>query len=145
MNLVPILSELHEEMNNLFNNSLTARSRQFKEDSYTPFLPPTDIRETDKAYHITTELAGVDPKHIDVSMENGILTIKGEKITESKTEREQFSRVERFSGSFYRRFALPDTADSESIRASFKHGVLTIEIPKSKQATNRKIEVKINE
>ena len=90
---------------------------------------------------IHADIPGVDPKDIDVHMENGILTIKGERQSETKEEREGYKRVERVRGSFYRRFSLPDTADAEAISAKSQHGVLEVVIPKQQKVQPRRIQV----
>ncbi len=75
-------------------------------------------------------------------MEKGVLTVKGERNTENVEEKENYRRVERQSGQFYRRFTLPDTADADNIEARSEHGVLRITIPKQEVAVSRRIEVK---
>ncbi len=105
------------------------------------WIPAVDIRETDTAFEIHADIPGVDPKDIDVHMENGILTIKGERQSESKEEHEGYKRIERSRGSFYRRFSLPDTADADKITAKSNHGVLEITIPKQEKVQPRKISV----
>jgi HSP20 family protein len=86
---------------------------------------------------------GVGPKDIEVSMENGILTLKGERKSEIKKGKEGYSRVERSHGSFYRRFSLPETADSENITAKSNKGVLKITVGKKETAKPKKITVNI--
>lgn len=88
------------------------------------------------------DVPGVDPEAIDISMEKGVLTIKGERKSESTQETGSYRRVERQSGQFYRRFTLPDSADADKIEASSEHGVLMITIPKQEVAVSRRIEVK---
>jgi len=105
------------------------------------WIPAVDIKETDTAFEIHADIPGVDPKDIDVHMENGILTIKGERQTENKEEHEGYKRIERSRGSFYRRFSLPDTADADKISAKSNHGVLEITIPKQEKVQPRKISV----
>lgn len=105
--------------------------------------PSVDIREDDDKYVFLADLPGVDPKDIDVTCENGVLSIKGEKKAESVDEKEGYKRVERSRGSFYRRFSLPDTADTDKIMANVKHGVLELTIPKIVKARPKKIEIKI--
>ena len=105
------------------------------------WAPRVDIREEDKRFVIFADIPGVDPKDIEVNMDKGILTIKGERSSESVTENGQLTRVERSSGTFYRRFALPDSADAENISASGKHGVLEISIPKKAETTPRRITI----
>ena len=106
------------------------------------WAPRVDIREEPKQFVIEADIPGVDPKDIEVSMDKGILSIKGERNAENKEQTGKFTRVERSWGSFYRRFALPDSADADGISASGKHGVLEISIPKKPETTPRKIEIK---
>ncbi len=108
------------------------------------WAPPVDIREEDRRFVIEADIPGVDPKDIDVHMDNGILSIRGERKTE-RNESGKYTRVERSHGVFYRRFALPDSADPERITAKGRHGVLEIEIPKRPETTPRKIDIKIGE
>ena len=104
--------------------------------------PAVDIKEEADRFLITADLPGVDPKDIEITMDNGILTIKGERQSEAREEKEGYKRVERVSGAFYRRFSLPDTADAERIEAKGKDGVLEIILPKHEKVQPRKIEVK---
>lgn len=106
------------------------------------WVPRVDIKEEDKRFVIFADLPGVDPKDIEIHMDKGILSIKGERTLEKTEENPRFSRVERHHGVFYRRFALPDSADPEGINASGKHGVLEIVIPKRPETTPRRIEVR---
>ena len=105
------------------------------------WAPSVDISEDDKAFTLLADIPGVDPENIDISMEKGVLTIKGERSSENVEEGANFRRVERQSGQFYRRFTLPDSADAEKIEAVSKHGVLTVTIPKQEVAVSRRIEV----
>ncbi|MGR8933138.1 MAG: Hsp20/alpha crystallin family protein [Gammaproteobacteria bacterium] len=107
--------------------------------------PSVDIKEETDRFVILADIPGVKPEDIDVSMEEGVLTIKGEKQTEAKTEKENYKRVERTYGSFYRRFSLPDTADADAISAKSKHGVLEIVIPKREAVKPKKISVAAEE
>ncbi len=109
------------------------------------WAPAVDIKEENDRFVLNADIPGVKPEDIDVSMEDGVLTIKGEKQTETKTEKEGYKRIERTSGSFYRRFSLPDTADSEAITAKSKHGVLEIVIPKRVAVQPKKISVSSEE
>jgi HSP20 family protein len=106
------------------------------------WAPSVDISENDKAFTLLADIPGVDPRDIDISMEKGVLTIKGERHTENVDEGENYRRVERQNGTFYRRFTLPDSADAEKIEARSDHGVLKITIPKQEVAVSRRIEVK---
>ncbi|MCL7420503.1 MAG: Hsp20/alpha crystallin family protein [Methylobacter sp.] len=105
------------------------------------WAPAVDIKEENDKYVLQADLPGVKPEDIDLSMEEGVLTIRGEKKTEAKTERENYKRVERTYGSFYRRFSLPDTANADGISAKSRHGVLEIVIPKREAVQPKKINV----
>ena len=105
------------------------------------WTPRVDIKEEDTRFVIFADIPGVDPKDIEVSMDKGILTIRGERSSENKEQDGKLTRVERSYGAFYRRFALPDSADAEGISATGKHGVLEISIPKKPETTPRRISV----
>ena len=106
------------------------------------WVPAVDIKEEDNQYLLIADIPGVDPKDIESSMEKGVLTIKGKRQSEKREESENYRRVERQSGQFYRRFTLPDSADADKIEAKSEHGVLTVTIPKQEVAVSRRIEVK---
>lgn len=105
------------------------------------WAPRVDVKEESGRFVIFADIPGVDPKDIEVSMDKGILTIKGERTTESKDESDRYTRMERSHGLFYRRFALPDSADPEGIKATGRHGVLEITIPKRPETTPRRIAI----
>lgn len=108
--------------------------------------PRLDIAESEKAFTISAELPGVDEKDLDVTVADGLLTIKGEKRSEAeeKDEAKNYHRVERSYGLYERRLTLPQDADQSKIDADFRNGVLTVTIPKSKAASEavRKIAIK---
>ncbi len=108
------------------------------------WAPAVDIKEEGDKFVLQADLPGVKPEEIDVSMENGVLTIKGEKRTEAKTEKEGYKRIERTYGSFYRRFSLPDTANPDAISAATRNGVLEIVIPKRESVQPKKINVSVD-
>jgi HSP20 family protein len=107
------------------------------------WAPRVDIREEDKRFVIEADIPGVDPKAIEINMDKGVLSIRGERKTEHKVEDGKYTRVERAHGVFHRRFALPDSANPDGIRATGKHGVLEIEIPKRPETTPRKIDIEV--
>jgi HSP20 family protein len=104
-------------------------------------MPAVDIKEEENRFVIEADIPGVEPKDIEIAMENGVLTIRGERKIESQQEGKEYKRVERVYGAFYRRFSLPDTADAESVSATGKNGVLQITIPKKAVAQPRRITV----
>jgi len=105
------------------------------------WTPRVDIKEEDRRFVILADVPGVDPKDIEIHMDNGILSIKGERRSESKEQNGKLTRIERSHGLFYRRFALPDSADPEGITAAGRHGVLEISIPKKPETTPRRIAI----
>lgn len=105
------------------------------------WAPAVDIKEEADRFVIHADIPGVDPKDIEVRMENGILSIKGLRPSETEETRTGYRRIERVRGSFQRRFSLPDTADAAGIRATSQHGVLEVVIPKQNKAQPRRIEV----
>ena len=105
------------------------------------YVPRVDIREEDKRFVILADVPGVDPQTIEINMDKGILSLRGERTAETKEEGTKFTRVERSHGVFYRRFALPDSADADGITAQGKHGVLEISIPKKPETTPRRITI----
>ena len=109
------------------------------------WVPSVDIKEETDKFIIHADIPGVKPENIDISMEAGVLTVKGKKDSESKTEKEGYKRVERSFGSFYRRFSLPDSANDEAINAKCKLGVLEIIIPKKEAVKPKRIHVSLEE
>jgi HSP20 family protein len=106
------------------------------------WAPVVDIYENDEhGVVIRAELPGVDKQDVSVGVENGVLTLAGERKTDKELEEGTAYRRERFHGSFRRSFSLPDEVDTDQIAASFKDGVLEIRLPKSERAKPRKIEV----
>lgn len=105
------------------------------------WAPAVDIKEEEQHFVIQADIPGVDPKDIEVSMEKGVLSLKGERKFEKEVEKDNYKRVERVYGTFHRRFTLPETADAEKISASGKNGVLEIVIPKQPVVQPRRIEV----
>ena len=105
------------------------------------WAPAVDIKEEDKRYLLRADVPGVDPKDIEVTLEKGVLTIKGERRHEEAKEGNGYKRVERSYGTFYRRFSLPDSVDAEGVTATGKNGVLEVSIPKQEKVQPRRIEV----
>ena len=136
-----LLNQLHNEIDRLFESGRPALREDESSVTATDWVPAVDIKEEADRYVIRADVPGVDPKDIEVNMENGVLTIKGERESETKEEREGYKRIERVKGSFFRRFSLPDTADVEHVSAKAKDGVLEVVIPKQERVQPRRIEV----
>ncbi|HZF17745.1 MAG TPA: Hsp20/alpha crystallin family protein [Steroidobacteraceae bacterium] len=105
------------------------------------WLPAVDIKEEAGSFVIHADVPGVDPKDIDVTLEKGVLTVRGQRKSDSREERDGYRRVERVSGQFYRRFSLPDTAAQDGVEAKYANGVLEVRIPKQPQVQPRRITV----
>ena len=136
------LRQLHDEMNRAFGGALQTRGEDGSSVVTSGWTPAVDIREEAERFVIAADVPGVSPEDIEVTMENGVLTIKGERKAETRDERDNgYRRVERVYGSFYRRFSLPDTADAEAISATGKNGVLEVVIPKKAAVQPKRIQV----
>ena len=132
---------LQDELKGVFDRFLNADDTDQSNVVTSQWTPRVDIREEDKRFVILADIPGVDPKDIEVHMDKGILSLKGERASDVKEQDGKFTRVERVHGSFYRRFALPDSADAENITATGRHGVLEISIPKKPETTPRRIAI----
>lgn len=113
--------------------------------SFADWSPSVDIEEEDDKYIIKADLPGVDKKDIEVKFEGGVLSIRGEKQTESETGKgTKRHRTERFHGTFARSFTLPDAVKADKVDASYKDGVLSLTIPKSEEAKPKSIDIKVS-
>jgi len=119
-----------DETDNDYSNVVTSHWR-----------PAVDIREENDRFVIEADLPGVDPKDIEITMENGVLTLKGERRFEKDASGDNYKRIERAYGVFYRRFSLPDSADPDKIEARGNNGVLEIILPKQEKVQPRRINV----
>jgi len=115
------------------------------EMSFADWSPSVDIEEEDDKYVIKADLPGVDKKDIEVKFEGGVLSIRGEKQTESETGKgTRRHRTERFHGTFARSFTLPDAVKADKVDASYKDGVLSLTIPKSEESKPKSIDIKVS-
>ena len=108
------------------------------------WTPAVDVKEEAERFVIHADIPGVDPKDIDISTEDGVLSLSGERKNEARSEEQDWTRTERRSGRFLRRFTLPESTDAENISAHGSHGVLEIVIPKLAKVQPKKITVKAN-
>jgi HSP20 family protein len=132
------LMRLQDEVGRLFDERL------YRNGESVGWTPAVDIYEDDEGVTLRFELAGVEPKDVDIRFENGVLTLRGERKLEKEEKRENYHRVERSYGTFTRSFTLPGTVDAEKIRAESKNGVLTVALPKKAEAKPRAIQVKVS-
>ena len=131
------IARLQDEMSRLFED------RRFGAGESVGWTPACDIYEDEEGVALRFELAGIDPKDVDVRFENGVLTVRGERKLEREDKRENYHRIERSYGTFTRSFSLPGTVDADKVKAETKNGVLTITLPKKAEAKPRAIQVKV--
>ena len=131
--------QLQDDINRLFSGWQTNDSSSVSAD----WVPSVDINEFDDKFQLYVDVPGVDPKDVEITLEAGVLTISGERFMQAEKADENVvrRRTERGSGTFYRRFLLPETVDADKVKATDRHGVLEILIPKQAKAQPRRIEV----
>ena len=132
-----VLNQLQSDLNRVFD----ARSDGDGSSATSDWTPTVDIQEFDDKFVLLADIPGVAPKDIELSLENGVLTLQGERKSEHSSDSGDVKRVERVQGQFYRRFVLPDTAKAENVTAKGSNGVLEIVIPKAPAAKPRKIKI----
>jgi HSP20 family protein len=135
------VTTLQDQVNRLFNDVF---ERKGEESSLSAWAPAVDIYETEHELVVKADLPDVDPKDLDIHVENNILTIRGERKFEKKVSEENYLRVERSYGSFARSFTLANTVNAEAIKADYQNGVLTLSVPKREEAKPKQIKVNIN-
>lgn len=138
-----VVSQLQNEINRVFGNLNDTDSNS----ATSEWSPAVDVREYTDRFQLLLDVPGVDPKDVEITLDNGVLTVSGNRTEEKAVgsngaEHPQQQRIERRLGRFYRRFILPDTADAENVNASGRNGVLEILIPKQPKAQPRRIAVK---
>jgi HSP20 family protein len=133
------LTRFQEEMGRLFDERLTAQPAES-----LGWTPACDVFEDENEVAIRAALAGVEPKDVEIRVENGVLTLKGERKIEKEERKDNYQRVEMAYGWFTRTFALPTSVDPEKVHAESKNGVLTVHLPKRAEAKPRAIEVKVH-
>ena len=133
------LQRLQDEVGRVFDDRLMPRTGES-----VGWTPKVDIFEDEEGVALRFELAGVEPKDVDIRFENGVLTLRGERKMEKEEKKENYHRVELSYGTFTRSFSLPGTIDAEKIKAESKHGVLTVLLPKKPEAKPKSIQVKVN-
>ena len=135
------LVSIQDELNRLFGRTF-AGVEPTRPTAAGSWMPSMDVYETEDAIIATVELPGVDPDAVEVAVEDSTLTISGSREFSSEVKEESFHRIERRYGSFSRAIALPQTADTEKVKAAFDKGVLTVEVPKVEKAKPKRIQIK---
>lgn len=138
------LLDLQDRVNRMFDEFFRDFSLGPWSGERLEWLPALDLSESDDAVRVTAELPGVDPKEVDISLSEDLLTISGEKKTESKHKGRDYHRLERCFGAFSRSVRLPAPVDPDKVEATFKDGVLTINLPKREEAKTRKVKIEVN-
>jgi len=132
-----LVHKMHHDLDRIFASGPDRGT----EEPVADWLPAVDIAEEQQRFVVRADIPGVSPEMIEITMDDGVLSIRGERRNEIENGDEQYRRVERASGRFYRRFNLPDAADAEGITARHSNGVLEIVIPKQARVMPRKIAV----
>lgn len=135
------MQNLRREVDRLFTEFFPTREEGDSDFLSAVWSPRMDLSETDDTYYVKVDLPGLTKEDITVSVKNHQLIISGERKSETRKEGENFLRVERSHGSFYRSIPIPETAKVDEVAAKFKDGVLNIHIPKTAEEKARKIEV----
>jgi HSP20 family protein len=134
------MTSLKQEMDRLFDRFFEPRADEFL--ALGEWAPSLDLSETKDALVVKAEIPGMDPKEVQLSLQEQLLTIKGEKKQEKEEKDERFHRVERTYGAFTRAIRLPVAVDAGKVAATFKNGVLTVTLPKTPAARGTMIPVK---
>ena len=137
------LEEVSDRLNRMFARPAAARTNGKETMIVADWAPSVDISETEGEYQIKAEIPDVKKEDVKVTLEDGVLTIQGERKHEKEEKGKKFHRIERSYGSFVRTFSLPDVIDEEKVKADFKDGVLNLHLPKSEKAKPKAIEVKV--
>ena len=138
------MDELQRRLGSLFSHAPQRAANGKEEMTVAQWLPLVDIIEDDREYLIKAELPEVKKDEVKVTVENGVLTLSGERKFEQEAQNKRYHRVERAYGSFTRSFAVPDDADDAKVGAEFKEGVLTVRLTKTEKARPKAVEVKFS-
>jgi HSP20 family protein len=131
---------LRERMNKLFEDMAASRGEE-KDLATSSWAPAVDIYETEGEVVLTAEIPGIEEKDIEIKVEDNTLTLKGERKFEKETKEENYHRIERAYGSFFRSFTLPSYVDQDKIEAEHEHGILKIRMPKRAELKPRKVKI----
>ncbi len=134
------VSSLQEQVNRLFESTFPAR---LDDSALTTWAPAVDIYETENELVLKADLPEINEKDLDVRLENSMLTIRGERKFEQQVKEDNYLRVERAYGSFSRSFSLPNTVNTDSIKAEYKNGVLKVELPKRAESKPKQVKISV--
>lgn len=137
------LEEMSDRLNRVFTRPAVRTNGNKEQLTVADWMPIVDISETDAEYLIKAELPEVKKEDVKVTVENGVLTLQGERRQEKEEKGKKYHRVERSYGSFVRSFTLPESIDESGVKAEYKDGVLNLHLPKSERVKPKAIEVKV--
>jgi HSP20 family protein len=137
------LEDMSDRLNRVFSRPGLSQTNGKETMIVADWIPAVDVSETGGEFHIKAEIPDVKKEDVKVTLEDGVLTIQGQRKQEKEDKGTKYHRVERTYGSFVRSFTLPDLVDEEKVKAEFKDGVLTLQLPKSEKAKPKAIEVKV--
>ena len=132
---------MQRDLDRMAGRRIAYADRDDSGHSVADWVPAVDIVEQQDRFVLRADVPGVKPEDIDVNMENGVLSVSGQRAEETTEEAEGVRRIERLSGRFYRRFTLPETANAEAISAKSANGILEVVIPKQPEIKARRITV----
>lgn len=136
-----LFNVLQRDLDQMAGRRLALSGADDNGHSVADWVPAVDIVEEKDRFVLRADVPGVKPEDIDVNMENGILSVSGQRHEESREESQGVRRMERITGRFYRRFSLPDTANADAISAKSANGILEVTIPKQPEGKARRITV----
>lgn len=131
--------QLHNEMNRLLNLPTTREEEMLA----SAWSPQVDVYEDENGIRLHADVPGLDQKDLDVRVDNGVLTLKGERKLEREDKKDNYHRIERYHGSFARSFVLPDYADTDKVEATYRNGVLEVFIPKRPEKKPKQVKVDV--
>ncbi len=137
------LEDMSDRLNRMFSRQALPQANGKETMVVADWVPSVDVSETDEGYQIKAEIPDVKKEDVKVTVEDGVLTIQGERKQEKEEKGKKYHRVERSYGRFVRSFTLPDLVDEGKVKAEFKDGVLNLQLPKSEKVKPKAIEVTV--
>ncbi len=137
-----LIEEARKEMEDVFRRLFGPMERIKEEDKLAAWSPRVDVSENDNEFLVVADIPGVDPKDVEVTIHEGVLSFKGEKKEEREEKKKNYHKMERFVGTFFRQIPLPAGADEEKVTETFANGTITVHVPKKPGTQPRRVEVR---
>ena len=137
-----LMNRLHREIDQIFGDALTPAAAD--QQTLADWTPAVDVHEEADRYVVRADLPGVDSKDIQVTADDGVLTLRGTRASEKRAEQKGYERIERVTGSFLRRFTLPENVQAGEIRARHANGVLELSLPKQARVEPKRVAIEVN-